>query len=95
MGLEPLYEILELLELSKFVPNNETTENFNLGRTLALAQKYLSQDIFVTVSLAKSFSTNDNKSKPGTYTNIFKASTSPPPPPTISNNPKYLKFYSW
>ncbi|EEB20475.1 zinc metalloprotease, putative [Pediculus humanus corporis] len=50
MGLEPLYEILELLQLSKFVPNNETAENFNLGRTLALAQKYLSQDIFVTLS---------------------------------------------
>lgn len=65
-----------MLELPKSVPNNETVGDFNLGRTLALAQLYLSQDILVAVSIAKE---PKNASLPlSENTNIFKASLSRP-----------------
>ncbi|KAL0268448.1 UNVERIFIED_CONTAM: hypothetical protein PYX00_010396 [Menopon gallinae] len=53
LGLEPLFELLELVELPRSIPTKEEAETFNLGKTLALAQRHLSQDILITVSLER------------------------------------------
>lgn len=73
IGLQPLYDILEMLELPKSFPTKETIQNFNLGRTLALAQRHLSQDILVSVSIVKE-STNTTSASTENI-NVFKVSS--------------------
>ncbi|KAK6619691.1 hypothetical protein RUM43_012448 [Polyplax serrata] len=75
IGLQPLYDILEMLELPKSFPTKETIQNFNLGRTLALAQRHLSQDILVSVSIVKE-STNTTSASTENI-NVFKLSPGP------------------
>lgn len=55
-GYEPVYKILDRLGLPRSFPDFTTTTysngtGFNVARTLALAQRYLSADILVQLSL--------------------------------------------
>lgn len=55
-GYEPVYKILDRLGLPRSFPDFTTTSylngtGFNVARTLALAQRYLSADILVQLSL--------------------------------------------
>ncbi|XP_065204068.1 membrane metallo-endopeptidase-like 1 [Planococcus citri] len=49
-GLEPLYRVLDLLQLPRSFPSNETVGNFSLAKTLSLAQRILNLDIIVQLS---------------------------------------------
>lgn len=52
-GLEPLMEVLGNMSLPRGVPNQDTAKDFNLARTLAKAQRVLSQDILIEIGIDK------------------------------------------
>lgn len=56
VGYEPVYRVLEKLGLPRTFPDFTTTAYtngsvFNVARTLALAQRYVSADILIQLSL--------------------------------------------
>ncbi|RZF40847.1 hypothetical protein LSTR_LSTR003357 [Laodelphax striatellus] len=58
LGVEPIMQVLDRVKLPRVIPSEETVANFSLARTLALAQRVLSMDILVTLSLDVDNSTN-------------------------------------
>lgn len=71
LGLNPLYKLLEMLKLPRTVPESEHGSSFNLAKTLALAQRYLSQDILITLTLTKGAATaSGESSKNGTIIKV-------------------------
>lgn len=60
LGLDPLFNLLDALELPHFLPTDMHAKNFDLARTLALIQQNLDYDLLIQISAYHSDTSNSN-----------------------------------
>ncbi|XP_026275280.1 endothelin-converting enzyme homolog [Frankliniella occidentalis] len=61
LGLDPMLDLLANLSLPRGMPNNVTVRGWQLAKTLAAAQRFISKDILVEIGLEKDDTKPDNE----------------------------------
>lgn len=61
LGVEPMLELLANMSLPRGMPTKATAEGWQLAKTLAAAQRFISKDILVEIGLEKDDTKPDNE----------------------------------
>ncbi|KAK3912060.1 Endothelin-converting enzyme-like protein [Frankliniella fusca] len=61
LGLDPMLDLLSNLSLPRGMPSNATARGWQLAKTLAAAQRFISKDILVEIGLEKDDTKPDNE----------------------------------